>query len=129
MASVLFTIALIASCPVIVHSIRGKINVIFLEKRKETALIPHILVTLVICTLGVVASVLVPDLSTVFVIAGTTSYPISAFVLPTYFVWTLVPKQQAQHRAIKVMSLGVLAVVAAVSVASFYKELISPFLF
>ena len=91
-ASCIFTTAMVLATPVFVNAIRENLNDM-IWKRKQIPLIPHVLVTFVIVLVCVLVSVVVTDIATVFGFIGCTTNPITGYILPTYFVWRLVPKE------------------------------------
>eukprot|EP01083_Nonionella_stella_P027747 76433_1 len=121
-ASCIFTIAMVLATPVFVNAIRENINDM-IWKKKQIALIPHVMVTFGICLLCVLVSVAVTDIATVFGFIGCTTNPITGYVLPTYFVWKLVPDKDVQHRRIKIISLVMVVVVVSVSLGSIYHKI------
>eukprot|EP00485_Elphidium_margaritaceum_P011764 CAMPEP_0202693038 /NCGR_PEP_ID=MMETSP1385-20130828/7258_1 /ASSEMBLY_ACC=CAM_ASM_000861 /TAXON_ID=933848 /ORGANISM="Elphidium margaritaceum" /LENGTH=504 /DNA_ID=CAMNT_0049348665 /DNA_START=22 /DNA_END=1536 /DNA_ORIENTATION=+ len=116
-AAILFTVSMVLATPVFINAIRENINDMIWRK-KQIPLIPHILVTFAICAVCVTISVLVSDIATVFGLIGCTTNPITGYILPTFFVWKLVPKHDQQHRTIKILSLVMVLIVAVISLLS-----------
>ena len=113
---------MILATPVFVNAIRENINDM-LWKKKQIPLMPHVIVTFVIVLVCVLVSVVVTDIATVFGFIGCTTNPITGYVLPTYFVWKLVPKQDRQYQRIKIMSVIMVVIVVCVSVGSIYHKI------
>merc|ERR1712187_855823 len=121
-ASIIFTIAMILATPVFVNAIRENINDMVWNK-KQIPLLPHVIVTFLIVLVCVLVSVVVTDIATVFGFIGCTTNPITGYVLPTLFVWKLVPKSHVKHRNIKIMSILMVVIVVGISVSSIYYKI------
>jgi len=91
-ASIMFTVSMILAVPVFIHTIREKINDI-IWKKKRIHMIPHILVTFGIVIVCLSVSVAVKDIAKIMGFIGSTTFPITGYILPTYFAWKSIPKK------------------------------------
>ena len=121
-ASIIFTIAMVLATPVFINAIRENINDM-IWKKKQIPLIPHIFVTFGICLLCVMVSVVVTDIATVFGFIGCTTNPITGYILPTLFVYRLVPKHETKHNLIKRLALIMIIIVSLISLGSIYYKI------
>merc|ERR1712228_517155 len=116
-ASIMFTVAMVLAVPCFINSIRAKIYELILEKKdKKISTFNHVCVTFGIVSFCVLISVSVTDISTIMGFLGSTTNPITGYVLPTYFVWKMT--RGDEHEYIKWFS--VIMVIFAVSVGSIY---------
>merc|ERR1719461_2497451 len=122
-ASIMFTVAMVLAVPCFINSIRAKIYELILEKKdKKISTFNHVCVTFGIVSFCVLVSVSVTDISTIMGFLGSTTNPITGYVLPTYFVWKMT--REGQHKYIKAISVVMVLFVAAVSVGSIYIKIV-----
>lgn len=121
-ACIIFTIAMILATPVFINAIRENINDM-IWKKKQIPTIPHFCVTFGITLICVLISVVVSDIATVFGFIGCTTNPITGYILPTYFVWKLVPNEHTQHNLIKRIALIMIIIVSLISLGSIYYKI------
>lgn len=72
------------------------------------------------CALSPVSNLVRCTVAQVFGFIGCTTNPVTGYILPTYFVWRLVPEDHTQHRGIKILALLMVVVVSSISVGSLY---------
>merc|ERR1712174_133680 len=101
---------MILAVPVFANSIREKINEMIWRK-KQINTVPHILVTFGIVIVCLSVSVSVKDISKIMRFIGSTTNPITGYVLPTYFVWKLIPKRDNKYKIIKMISIIMVIIV------------------
>merc|ERR1712176_903990 len=126
-ASIMFTVAMVLAAPVFVNSIREKINDMIWGK-KQINTVPHILVTFGIVIVCLSVSVSVKDISKIMGFIGSTTNPITGYVLPTYFVWKLIPKRDNKYKIIKMISIIMVIIVISVSLGSLYMKICDAFI-
>jgi len=86
----------------------------------------HALITFGIVAICISISVSVTDIATIIGWIGSTTNPITGYVLPTYFVWKLVPTTDIQSKSIGnylFISAIMVFVVICVSVGSVYLKI------
>merc|ERR1712228_4687 len=116
-ASIMFTVAMVLAVPCFINSIRTKIYELIVNKSdKKISTFSHVLVTFGIVSFCVLISVSVTDIAVIMGFLGSTTNPITGYVLPTYFVWKMTKNDQ--HKYIKIISI--IMVIFAVSVGSIY---------
>jgi len=123
-ASIMFTVAMVLAVPCFINSIRAKIYELILEKKdKKISTFNHVCVTFGIVSFCVLISVSVTDISTIMGFLGSTTNPITGYVLPTYFVWKMTKGEE--HKYIKWFSVFMNIFVVAVSIGSIYIKIIA----
>jgi len=129
-ATIMFTVAMILAVPVFANSIREKINEMIWRK-KQINTVPHILVTFCIVIVCLSVSVSVKDISKIMGFIGSTTNPITGYVLPTYFVWKLpkkITKKYNEYKIIKITSIIMVIIVVSVSLGSLYMKICDAFI-
>merc|ERR1711933_491071 len=121
-ASIMFTVAMVLAVPCFINSIRSKVYELVLQnKKKKVSTFNHVIVTFSIVSFCVLISVSVTDIAVAMGFLGSTTNPITGYVLPTYFVWKMANK--GQHKYIKAISVVIVLFVAAVSVGSIWLKI------
>ena len=81
----------------------------------------HFFITFNIVSMSVWISIMVNDVATIFGFLGCTTCPIGGYILPVFFVWKLVPKEETKCIT-KILAIAMVVMVSLVSLGSlFYK--------
>merc|ERR1712013_384280 len=119
---VLFTMGMILAVPVFVNVMRRNVLNLLTGKASVKSLWKHMLVTFLILSANVSIAIAVPNFSVIFGFIGSTVNPITGYVLPTFFVWTVLrerAKTDSKLRCIRYGSLAMAVVVELMCLASF----------
>merc|ERR1712087_313387 len=106
-AQVLFTLAMILAVPLFINVMRR--NVLSLcanGKGSVDVWWQHVLVTALILGVNVGIAIAVPNFSTIFGFVGSTVNPITGYLLPTFFVWTLLREKAKAGTKMKAIRYG-----------------------
>jgi len=86
----------------------------------ELSTLWHVIVSCIICIVLAGPAIVVDEIADVFRVLGSTSNPISGYILPTCFVLLLVPP--GDMRKIKGLAVLMSMVVSVVSVSALYQQ-------
>merc|ERR1712129_39993 len=122
-ASIMFTVAMILAVPCFINSIRAKIyELIFKGKAdKKIPTCNHVLVTFGVLAFCVLISISIQNISLIMGFLGSTTNPITGYVLPTYFVMKMTKKKE--HQTMKIISMIMVVFVVIVSMGSIYLKI------
>merc|ERR1719499_2808257 len=96
------------------------------ESESVLAVISHVTYTLLICVVLAGPAIFVNRIDDVFRLLGSTTNPMSGYLLPTVFVLSLVPPKQ--HTPLKIIALIMSVAVASVSGIAFYQQICDIFM-
>jgi len=130
MASLIFAVSMLLAVPVFVNVLRENLMDIISLKTANTSTSWKVALTIMICAICAAVTALCGDVSTVFGIMGSTTNPVTGYFLPTYFVWKMVPEQEAGNRSLRRLkwsSLVMSAVILLISIGSLYIKMVDVF--
>jgi len=111
---VLFTLAMILAVPIFVNVMRRNVLNLLSGQGSVKSRLKHVLVTALILSVNVAIAIAVPNFSDVFGFIGSTVNPITGYVLPTYFVWTILRKRAQHDVKLKCIRYGALVMAVIV---------------
>ncbi|GLE04399.1 hypothetical protein PINS_up013341 [Pythium insidiosum] len=114
-----FSIALILTVPLFIHTLRDNLREALLENRR-LSLAQHAIVSVFLVFATFTVAELSGDIASVLGVLGATTNPVICFLLPAYFVYRVGPASMAKRKWIA-MVIAVLA--SAVSVCSVLQQL------
>ncbi|TMW65867.1 hypothetical protein Poli38472_003632 [Pythium oligandrum] len=104
-----FSIALILTVPLFIHTLRDNIREALLRNQRLNVFKHAVLSIFLVLAVFVVAEVS-GDIASVLGVLGATTNPVICFVLPAYFIYRVGPSKYATHKLLA----GTIAVVAIV---------------
>lgn len=122
-----FSVALILTVPLFVHTLRDNLREALLDNRR-LGFFSHILLSFVLVLLALIVALASGDIASVLAVLGATTNPVICFVLPAFFIArlgnsSLDSKSAGQYTTQKVVAITLAVVTTTLSALSLLHQL------
>lgn len=121
LAMIMFAVSMVLAVPVFVNILRENLEGMLWGER-SLPFVVRVILSMLICALCAGVTAMFSDISTLFGLMGSTTNPVTGYLLPTYFVWHITPTQSKWRKWIllKYASLAMSVTILLISFGSLY---------